>query len=253
MWYTFPPLIILVATIFPILWLKRWITLHLQGLGILLWGDADVAMLLYFLTLLPGIVLHELSHWAFARVLGVRTGRMQLWPSRKGGGRMRLGSVRIGQTDPFRASLIGLAPFITGCLAIYLIGDQILGASTIITPLFRTDFTTFKANLSAYPQASDFWIWIYVIFTISNTMFPSESDRQAWWPVVALLGAMALLGYTFGLLEEIPAVLANAWAELVSYLAYASILTLVVNLASAAVLAITEKIVATIKGTRIAY
>ena len=151
-------------------------------------------MLLYFLTLLPGIVLHELSHWAFARVLGVRTGRMQIWPSRRGSGRMRLGSVRIEQTDHLRASLIGLAPFITGCIAIYLIGDQILGAGTLIDPLFRTDFTTFKTNLSTYSQASDFWIWIYVIFTISNTMFPSESDRRAWWPVVALFGGMALVG-----------------------------------------------------------
>ena len=253
MWYTFPPLIILIATVFPILWLKRWITLHLQGVGILVWGDADIAMLLYFLTLLPGIVLHELSHWACARMLGVRTGRMRIWPSRTGGGRMRLGSVRIGQTDHLRASLIGLAPFITGCAAIYLIGDLILGAGPLIGPLLRADFAAFRSSLSVYTQASDFWIWIYVIFTISNTMFPSESDRRAWWPVVALLGAMALLGYAFGLLEDVPVAVADAWAELVSYLAYASILTLVVNLGSAAVLALAEKTVEAIKGTRVAY
>ena len=247
------PLIILIATIFPILWLKRWITLHLQGLGILLWDDADIAMLLYFLTLLPGIVLHELSHWAFAQMLGVRTGRMQIWPSRKGSGRMRLGSVRIGQTDHLRASLIGLAPFITGCVAIYLIGDQILGASTLINPLIRSDFTAFKTNLATYTQAADFWIWIYVIFTISNTMFPSESDRRAWWPVVALLGGMALLGYSLGVLQNVPQTLADMWDELVTYLAYAFTLTIIVNLVSMAAIAIAEKVVGAIKGTRIAY
>ena len=253
MWYTFPPLIILIATIFPILWLKRWITLHLQGVAILVWGDPDIAMLLYFLAMLPGIVLHELSHWAFARLLGVRTGKMQIWPTRKEGGRMRLGSVRIGKTDHLRASLIGLAPFITGCAAIYLIGDLILGAGPLIEPLLHADVVAFRSSLATYTQASDFWIWLYVIFTISNTMFPSESDRRAWWPIVALLGAMALLGYALGLLENVPAAIADAWTELVSYLAYASILTLVVNFGCAAVLALAEKIIEALKGARVAY
>jgi hypothetical protein len=29
----------------------------------------------------------------------------------------------------------------------------------------------------------DFWVWFYLVFVISSTMFPSRSDRRAWLPV----------------------------------------------------------------------
>lgn len=251
--HTYAPLITLLVTIIPLLILRRWITRHLQGLGLLLWGDSDTAMLLYFLALLPGIVLHELSHWLFARLLGVKTGRIRIWPSRKSRGRIRLGSVRIANTDHFRASLIGLAPFVTGCLVIYLIGDQILGFSRLIDLLLRGDFESFRSNVAGYSQASDFWIWLYVIFSVSNSMFPSESDRGAWWPVLAVLGGIAVLGYALGLAQNIPEDATNVLLDLIRYLAGAFILTLAVNLVFVLAIAILEKITEALKGARVGY
>ena len=34
-------------------------------------GDQDLALLLYFVIVLPGIVIHELSHWLAAALLGI--------------------------------------------------------------------------------------------------------------------------------------------------------------------------------------
>jgi hypothetical protein len=253
LWYRFPPLIVLIITLIPLLILRRWITRRLQGLGLLLWGDSDMAMILYFLALLPGIVLHELSHWCFARLLGVKTGKIEIWPSRKSRGRIRLGAVRIGKADHLRASLIGLAPFVTGCVVIYLVGDQILGISRLIDPLLEGDLATFQTSLSGYTQASDFWIWLYVIFAVSNTMFPSESDRGAWWPVLAVLGGIAFLGYALGLESSIPQGATNVMLDLIRYLAYAFVLTVTVNLVFMLVIAIVERITEMLKGTRVEY
>jgi hypothetical protein len=253
MWYTFPPILALFITVIPLLLLKTWITRHLQGLGILLWGDSDMAMLLYFLVLLPGIVLHELSHWSFAKVMGVKTGKMEIWPSKKARGRIRLGSVRIGRADHVRASLIGLAPFITGCLAIYLIGDQILHVSDLIDPLLKGDIPSLQNNLPGYTYASDFWIWLYIIFSISNTMFPSESDRGAWWPVVATLGGIAALGYALGVIESIPPDITQAVLDLIGYLANAFALTVMANLVFVVVIAVLEMLVGALKGSQIEY
>ena len=61
------------------------------------------------------------------------------------------------------------------------------------------------------------------------------------------------MGYALGVLQNVPEALANVWGDLVSYLAYAFTITIVVNLASMAVIALTEKIVEAVKGTRIAY
>lgn len=185
--------------------------------------------------------------------MGVRTGKMEIWPSKKSGGRIRLGSVRIGQTDHLRASLIGLAPFVTGCLVIFLIGDQILGVSHLIEPLLDGNFDALQSNLTGYTYASDFWIWLYVIFSVSNTMFPSETDRGAWWPVLATLGGLALLAYALGVIREIPQDVNNVVLDLIRYLAYAFTLTVLVNLIFMVIIAILEKLVSTIKGTRIQY
>ena len=253
MWYAFSPGIVLLIMLPPLVVLKRWITRHLQGLGFLIWGHSDIAMILYFLVMLPGIVLHELSHWLFAQLLGVKTGKLEIWPSRKGRGRIRLGSLRIGRADSFRASLIGLAPFITGCLAIYLIGDYILGVSYIIDPVLQGDFATFQDNLNGFVQASDFWIWLYVIFAISNTMFPSESDRESWWPVLITLAGIVALGFLFGLDNEIPPAVTGVILDLVRYLAYAFTLTVAVNIVFTIVIALLEKLVESVKGKRVDY
>ncbi|GAF95383.1 unnamed protein product, partial [marine sediment metagenome] len=76
------PLIWLVISLVPLFFMKRWINRHIQGLGLLLMGDNETATLLYFVLLLPGILIHELSHWLAAKLLGVRTGKISLWPSR---------------------------------------------------------------------------------------------------------------------------------------------------------------------------
>ena len=84
------PLLAVIATLVPLVLLERWIHQHLHGLALLATGNDDAALLLYALLLLPGVALHELSHWAMARLLGVRTAGMNLWPRRQRDGRIRL-------------------------------------------------------------------------------------------------------------------------------------------------------------------
>jgi hypothetical protein len=252
-WSTFSPGIILLIMLPPLIVLRRWITRHLQGLGFLLWGQSDVAMILYFLVMVPGIVLHELSHWLFAQILGVKTGKMEIWPSRSGQGRIRLGSVRVGRADSFRASVIGLAPFITGCLVIYLIGDFILGATYIIDPLLRGDFAVFQNNLSGFVPAADFYIWLYIVFAVSNTMFPSEADRESWQPVLITLAVIIAVGFLLGLDSDMPPAVTGVFLDLVRYLAYAFTLTVAVNIIFTVVIALLEKLVGSVKGERVEY
>jgi hypothetical protein len=44
----------------------------------------------------------------------------------------------------------------------------------------------------------DFWLWFYLAFTISSTMFPSASDRRAWLPVVLVVAILLITGLVFG-------------------------------------------------------
>ncbi len=129
---TWTPLIALVATLLPLLLAKRLITRNLQELSIRWVGDPDVALVLYFVIVLPGVVVHELSHWLMAKILGVRVGKLSIGPVRKARSRrVTLGSVRVAAVDPLRASLIGLAPLLGGTAIILLIGMLVLDVGNL--------------------------------------------------------------------------------------------------------------------------
>ena len=102
--------------------LKRWISTHVQGVAFLLTGNPQAAMWVFWVLFLPGTFLHELSHWLTAKLLGVKTGRFSLWPKLSRQGQLQMGAVQVEVSDPFRHSLIGLAPLIFGSVAILLIG-----------------------------------------------------------------------------------------------------------------------------------
>ena len=127
--------------------------------------------LLFFL-LLPGIFLHEFSHILMAEMLRVKTGELKLKPEISEG-QLRLGSAQIAATDPLRLTLIGVAPFISGTVSLWLL-----------------------LNYVPHNPVYLLLITYYLVFAIANTLFSSPSDLQA--AAVPLILALLLLG-TFSL------------------------------------------------------
>src|SRR5574340_470880 len=107
--------------------LQRWLQRHIQGLTLALTGDPGCAVRLLFYLLLPGIFLHEASHYVTARLLFVRTGGINVGIGPAGRKSVSLGSVTIQRSDPVRTSLIGVAPFVVGIGAIWLIAGAGFG------------------------------------------------------------------------------------------------------------------------------
>jgi len=225
------PLIALVATLLPLLWIKRWITHHLQQLSIRWGGDPDVALVLYFVIVLPGVVIHELSHWLVATALGVRVRKLALGPVRKGRSkRVSLGSIRVGHVDPVRASLIGLAPLLGGSAVILLIGNLVLGVGELAATMSGQGAAGVLAGLDQLVRVADFWLWLYLIFAVSNAMLPSGSDMAAVRPVLTFLGIAALVLVVVGGVPTIPVQVVE-WANAIAgYLASAFGLTLATDL-----------------------
>jgi hypothetical protein len=94
--------------------LQKWLHHHIQTLALMVTGNPGCALRLLFYLLLPGIVLHELSHYLVAKLLFVPTGKLSVGIGRTLRNRVTLGSVTITRTDPLRESIIGLAPFVVG-------------------------------------------------------------------------------------------------------------------------------------------
>jgi hypothetical protein len=224
------PLLALAATLLPLLVVKRWITRSLQELSVRWTGDPDVALVIYFVLVLPGVVIHELSHWLVATLLGVRVSQFRLGPVRQGRSkRVSLGSIRVGKVDPVRASLIGLAPLLGASAVILLIGNLVLGVGELAQSIASGGLEGLWAALRQAMQVPDFWLWLYLIFGISNAMLPSESDMSTVRPVLIFLGIATAIFLIVAGVPSIPAGVQEAVDAVAGYLASAFGITLAVD------------------------
>lgn len=236
------------AALVALLRLERWIHRHLQGVALLMVGDREVAIWLYALPLLPGVILHELSHALAAHLVGVRVGRVSVLPVRQRD-RIQLGFVPVEQTGPVRTALIGLAPLLVGCLVLVLIGHWGLGLGQVGAALAGADWAKAWAHLKSVIRARDAGVWIYLVFAVSNTMLPSRSDMRAW-PVLALFFA-GVVGLVL-LLDMGPALAVPLSASL-RWLAAACTLTVLVDLLFFFLVLLLEWALSRLKGMRVEY
>jgi hypothetical protein len=176
----------------PLLFAQRWLHQEIQLVFYLITRSQALALGLFSLLFFPGVLLHELSHYLMARLLGVRTGRLSLLPSLMENGKLRLGFVETEETDLLRDALVGTAPLITGGVVVAYLGISRLGLLSLAGFLGQADWPGFWQGLLSLPEQSDFWLWFYLAFCISSTMLPSASDRRTWLPV--LLFALVLVG-----------------------------------------------------------
>jgi hypothetical protein len=246
------PFFWLAATLGLLLLVERWIHRHLQGVMLLLTGSPEMAVVLYALPLLPGIFLHELSHAMAAVLLGVHVDGISIGPKLTGQ-RIQLGFVPVDDTDTVRSSLIGLAPLLVGCATILLIGYTVFDIGSLGDAIAMADWPSALGSLVAMLQAPDVWIWAYIIFTVSNTMLPSQADRQSWPPVVLFLVFLLALIWIAGLGPIVLASLAPPLTIGLHWLALMCTLTLIIDLPFVLGITLSEKALEQIKGWTVNY
>ncbi len=227
----------------------RWITKHIQGIGYLVTRDGQIAMTIYLLLTLPGVLLHEVSHALVAWLLRVRVRRFSIGVRRKRGNQVTLGSVEISRTDPLRASLIGLAPLMSGCIVILLISSRALGVDRVHS--FSPE--TFWRELPGMYGAADFWLWAYFVFAIGNAMFPSAADRHAWWMALLFIAFVGAVLYLAGLSDELVQTFGGWTQRAINYLSYAFAVTLVIDIVFGVILFLIEQCLGLLGFGRVRY
>lgn len=156
---------------------------EVMTLCLLIMRKESAASILFFLLFLPGIFLHESSHWLTARILKVPVGEFSLKPKMLKDGKIRLGYVETAQTDWLRDTLIGASPIIFGMILIAWISTAKLEMLPAWQLFLDMDIAGLIEKLNSNLRIADFWLWFYIVFSISSMMLPSPSDRRAWLPV----------------------------------------------------------------------
>jgi len=137
--------------------LSKLLTKALLKLFFRITKNNKITVNLFFCLFFPGIVVHEMAHLLVAGLLLVKTGEMELTPKIMESG-IRLGSVEVAKTDPFRKAIIGVAPVL-------------LGLAVIFGILFYLQTLTVK-SMGLYLLS------FYIVFTVGNTLFSSKKDLE---------------------------------------------------------------------------
>ncbi len=189
-------LLLLLVELVILYFITRRLTQRLYELFLLVFRIRSIAIMLITLLHFPGTVLHELSHLFTAEILGVRTGKLELAPEsirEDPGSRetsIKAGSVVVAQSDPFRAYAIGLAPVLTGIVALtaisYFLPDLATRVMHPTGPFFSNPALYFLAGSG------------YLIYAISTSMFSSSQDLKGFIPFALVVGLFILAGYVAG-------------------------------------------------------
>lgn len=159
---------------------SRFITSSFATIFMRITRNQTVTIHLLSFLFLPGVIIHELAHVFVASILFVRVGEIEFFPQIKEDG-VKLGSVAVGQTDPFRRTFIGIAPVLVGLAVI--IGSLWFFTSDVlqINPVIK------------------YLLLIYILFEVGNTMFSSKKDMEGTLvfvsAIVIILLAVFLAGF----------------------------------------------------------
>ncbi|MBI3914616.1 MAG: hypothetical protein HY327_10595 [Chloroflexi bacterium] len=242
--------ILLFLVIFiPTLVLQQWLHRHIQGVGLALTGNAGCATRLLFYLLLPGILVHEGSHFLAAKILLVKTTGVSIGVARTTKKNVSLGSVNVARSDPLRESLIGIAPFVVGIGAIWLIA----GIGFDLWPGQGLNLDKFIRSVMQYARDWTTWLGVYLIFAVSTSMIPSESDREPWGPVLTFIGALVAILFLLGWTPAVPPRVIESARQFIDALNFALGVALVVNACVAFALWLSERMLGRVSGRRVEY
>lgn len=197
----------------PLIFLQRILHREIQAVFLIPTRNPGLTMGLFSLLFIPGVFLHEFSHFVMAKILRVPTGRFSLIPQPLSDGRLQLGYVETGRSDVVRDSLIGAAPLIAGTLFVAYVAIYRLDMRILWDTFRNGQYNLFWMGVGMLPRVQDFPLWFYLAFTVSSTMMPSQSDRHAWIDLAVsigiLFGIAMLLGAGPWILSRVAPVLNN--------------------------------------------
>lgn len=173
------------ALMLPLFGLGLW---HVQRRSFWALERAGGSRRLAYLLIAPSTIAHELSHYLAALCLGVPAGkraggRVELFHPRSApGGGIRLGAVSVASSDPFRASLISIAP-------VLLVPVMLLGLNQLLLErALPADAISQLGEVAPWRAG----LWVIATLLLPLGAFPSPGDH------IGLAGAVALMAIAAG-------------------------------------------------------
>ncbi len=247
------PWLLLAGVLTALIYVEKWIHSHLYGVGWVLTNNKKSATALYYVLLSPGVFVHEFTQYLVAGALNVRIKRVIAWPEAQDDGTLRLNFVTVQKALAFQKAIIGAAPLVTGLALVWVISNYILNLEEVLDALGQADLPLLGAALRELGSTPDFYLWLYLMFAISNAMLPTPADREGWPLVLAAFGAILAFLVVIGVGEVLLETFTGPVAHGVELLTTAFLTVLAVEIPAVIAIAFFEEIMERVTGRKFVY
>jgi hypothetical protein len=278
--------ILLVAGMFILLRrIERWLHQHIFKVGWLLTRNFQTTTILYYTFFLPGVFLHELTYWLGAGMLNVRaTVSIPFFkkeaPAPKDDKQAKAtaevpkpppsNTIDISKLKPnfvtldfgtargrgkqaqkgiYRKAIISVLPLFVALVCIWLIADNIFNIMGVVGTMASGELTDIVTAYNTLTGVPNFWLWIYIVFTIANTMFPFVPEELRGWRTVLITTVAVGLALTLiGIGGEIFQAMQSPLANLIEVMEVTLILIIIVDVVMVLALGTIEYIIEHVTG-----
>jgi hypothetical protein len=230
--------------------LERWLHQHIFKVGWLITKSFQTTTIFYYTFFLPGVFLHEVSYWLAAGMLNVHAKGSIRWPEPQEIAELDLSFVEISKNiTPVKLALITLAPIIAGLISVWFIANNILNFNIFFNTLSTGELSDVATAFQSLASAPDFWLWIYFLFTISNTMIPKMNNLRGLRMVFIAIGVVIVFLFVIGVGNQvILGTLAEPIAQGLGVLTGTFVIIILINLFFVVVLGTIEAVIERITG-----
>lgn len=230
--------------------LEVWLHQHIFKVGWLVTKQYHTTTVIYYAFFLPGILINQVVFWLTAGFMNVRAQSVVAWPQKQEIGELKLDFVRLSnKVDPVRLALISTTPLLVGLVLIWHIANNVLNVPTFLNEINQTSSAGLLLTIGNFTATADFWIWVYLAFTISNTMMPNLDNLRGWRIVLIALAIGLAILFAIGAGDQV--ILANLRGPITDTLnGLSSIFAIIIglDLFAVAVLGTIEAIIERITG-----
>lgn len=174
--------------------IERWLHQHIFKVGWLLTQNYQTTTILYYTFFLPGVIAHEFTIWLVAGMLNVRADRAIAIPEKQEIGELKLNFVRINpRISAIKKAVISASPLMVGIVFIWHVGTNVFRVQDVAQIISTGQLNDVGRGLTTLTSTPDFWLWIYLAFAVSNTMFPHTWKEFQPFRAILLLTALIVL------------------------------------------------------------
>ncbi|PJF42449.1 MAG: hypothetical protein CUN50_04100 [Candidatus Thermofonsia Clade 1 bacterium] len=249
----FTPWLIFGVVIFALARTQYWIKQHLFGIGLIWLGKKERAAWIYILVLLPGILLRELSRWTVAGMLGQKPTFITPGPQIDDDGVVHFRLFHYTILNPVYIGILAATPMVVGFSIMLAISYGALNLPQLLALLGSAESAALRQAFGALLSRADLPIWIYLLFTITNTMLPTLRELRSTWFLWVIFGAFMCFLLVLGMYNAILMLLAGPIATAIYTLTtvYGSVAA--VNLLMLLVISVVEAIFSRLTNRKVEY